>query len=140
MFSWIKFARWQFGRFVAVGSMGVVVDFVVYIILTRGSLFWLEHFLWANILSFFVANLHNFFWHRRWTFGIKGQRLFNDYAKFLSASLGYLLLIELGLVVFTRYGGWLDLIAKGVSTVIAVAIYFFVLRTFIFKQPIVANS
>ena len=130
----------QLGRFVIVGSMGVVVDFSVYIILTRTSPFWQHYFLWANVVAFVLANLHNFFWHRRWTFGVTGNGIVRDYGKFLSASLGYLVVIESGLAWLTHYAGWPDLAAKLVSTLIAVAAYFIVLRTYIFKSVATQNS
>lgn len=138
MFSWFTVAQRQFGRFVAVGSMGVVVDFGVYIILTRGYTFWQQHYLWANVLAFLVANAHNFFWHRRWTFSIKSGGLAAHYLKFLLTTLGYLAIIETGLWLFTHYLVWPDLLAKVVATAMAVLVYFTVLKLYIFK-PKLAN-
>ncbi|MFH1867228.1 MAG: GtrA family protein [Patescibacteria group bacterium] len=130
----IRKLGWQFSRFVTVGTMGAVVDFAVYFSLTRGSFFWREYYLWANVVAFFIANAHNFFWHRRWTFGVKGGRRLADYFRFLVASLGYLVIIEGGLLVFTRYLGWYDLSAKVIATGLAVIIYFTVLKLFIFPR------
>jgi putative flippase GtrA len=54
-------ARWW--KFSAVGLMGIGVQLVALAILTRCGL----HYLWATALAVEAALLHNYAWHRRWT-------------------------------------------------------------------------
>jgi len=92
----------QFSRFVLVGLSGVVVDFAVYLALTRTFGFWQQHFVVASSLSSFLAATNNFFWNRRFTFPGTGQSLLSHYTRYLLVTLGYLGLIPAGLWLLVR--------------------------------------
>jgi len=57
--------RTRFLKFAVVGSIGALVDFAVFNILTR---FLLVSPVLASVISFTVAVLNNFIWNRYWTY------------------------------------------------------------------------
>jgi len=62
----------QFIKFAVVGASGVVVDWVVYFILTR----YLELFyLISKTISFLFAAINNYIWNRSWTFRSKENKI-----------------------------------------------------------------
>ena len=60
--------RWL--RFYAVGAAGVVVQFGVFAVV---ALLLEPHYLVATAIAVEAAVLHNFFWHRRWTWADRGD-------------------------------------------------------------------
>jgi putative flippase GtrA len=54
--------RW--GKFNAVGAMGVVVQLAALAAINR---LWPGHYLWATAAAIEITLLHNFVWHLRWT-------------------------------------------------------------------------
>jgi len=54
----------RFARFCAVGAGGAIVQMVTLGLLLRFAEF---HYLAATTLAVETAVIHNFFWHRRWT-------------------------------------------------------------------------
>jgi len=62
---------WRFARFCAVGAGGVIVQTVTLTVLLR---FAGLHYLIATALAVEASVLHNFFWHRNWTWAERPQR------------------------------------------------------------------
>jgi putative flippase GtrA len=56
------FVRWL--RFNLVGAMGMVVQLTVLAVWNRLAP---EHYLLASVVAVELALVHNFFWHRRYT-------------------------------------------------------------------------
>jgi putative flippase GtrA len=54
--------RW--GKFNAVGAMGVVVQLAALAAISR---LWPGHYLWATAAAIEITLVHNFVWHLRWT-------------------------------------------------------------------------
>ncbi len=133
-----------FFRFVAVGLVGVIVDYSIYLGLTRGFSWWQENYLWANIIAIFLANLHNFLWHYHWTFDRSTMPWLKVYLKFLVISIIYLGLIQAGLWWLTTFYFWPDVLAKLFSNAVALIIYYLVVKKFIFlshhNQKIITAS
>lgn len=130
----IKDTAWQFSRFITVGLSNAVIDFLVYIILTRSLIWWRDHYLLANAIAFIIANFNSFFWNRRWTFNINQGGLIKQYFQFLGVSVIYLGFIQFGLWLLVGWGGMYDLFAKIIVIVVGMVIYFSVLKRFIFFQ------
>jgi len=129
--SWLK----QLSRFAMVGVSNSAVDFIVYIALTRGSIYWAQHYLVANAFAFLVANINSFVWNHRWTFhGRRGRHMLRQYLQFLLSSLIYLAWLQIGLWLAVEYGHWYDLIAKVVVTGTAALFYFTSLRHLVFRS------
>lgn len=125
----------QFTQFVTVGASGVVVDFGLYLLLTRGFAFWHVHYLAANAVSFTVANINNFWWNRVWTFQATAGRIARQYPRFLAASLVYLAVTQGVVWVLVGIFGWYDLAAKAVALALAVGVYFIAVRRTVFHEP-----
>lgn len=73
----------QFIKFCSVGLTNLVVDYLVYIFLTR---FFYWHFVAAKVASFVVAVSWSFTINRRWTFKSDGDKLSQKYCKFFVAN------------------------------------------------------
>lgn len=127
--------RWQLIKFGAVGSLNTVIDFGLYFILTRSINFFAVHFLWANAIAFYLANLNSFIWNKQWTFrqeDKKPKTWLRQYAEFFSISLIYIFTIQFGLWFLVTELMWPDLIAKALMTVVATTLYFSVVRKVVF--------
>lgn len=124
----------EVGRFLVVGTSNAVVDFAVYLILTRSFLFWQKHYLVANAIAFVLANLNSFFWNRHWTFKASGDNIWRQYAGFFSTSLVYLAFIQAGLWLLVSVWGMYDLLAKAIVIGLGMILYFSVLKRFIFSR------
>lgn len=71
----------QFVKFGLVGASSTVIDWGIYLLLTRfGHLY----YLMAKILSFAVAVLNSYYWNRRWTFRSQDPQKLREFIKFLS--------------------------------------------------------
>lgn len=127
--------RWQFFKFGLVGSLNTAIDFGIYFLLTRLLLVFSVHYLWANAISFYVANLNSFIWHKYWTFDqqqVASGSWLRQYAKFFSISLIYIGIVQFGLWVLVSEFAWHDLIAKALMTATATVIYFSIVRKVVF--------
>lgn len=132
----IKNTLWQFSRFLTVGVGNALVDFIVYIFLTRSFIYWQEHYLLANFLAFLIANFNSFYWNRRWTFKVKHGKIWRQYFEFLSTSLVYIGFIQLGLWWLVSHLGVYDLLAKIIIIGLGMILYFRVLKKLIFCSRI----
>ncbi|MFH1030086.1 MAG: GtrA family protein [bacterium] len=55
-------------RYMLVGALDCILDFIFYFCLTRGFPFWRQHYLWANFLSFMASDCAVFDIARKWVF------------------------------------------------------------------------
>ena len=74
----------QFIKFGIVGASSTVIDWGIYLLLTR--LFGV-FYLMAKILSFGVAVLNSYIWNRRWTFRSNDPAKLRQFIKFLTISI-----------------------------------------------------
>ncbi len=102
----------QFTKFLIIGCYSLIIDFTVYIFLTRTFHFWSKHYLLANFISFLSANYWSFYSNRRWTFKAQNVKIIKQYLKFLSVTFTGLILTELLLYIFVKYFGLFDIFAK----------------------------
>jgi putative flippase GtrA len=121
----------QFLRFCTVGAINTVVDFGVYIGLTRPFAFWAEHYVAASAVSFCVAVTSSFLLNNFWTFGRQGVE-WRRGAKFYLVATGGLCLNAATLYALTRLGMY-DLLAKAVATGLVLAWNFTLQRKWTFK-------
>ncbi|MFZ5390661.1 MAG: GtrA family protein [Patescibacteria group bacterium] len=131
----------QLFRFGLVGLSNAVVDFSIYLMLTRLLSFGRDWYLLMNVVAFLTANLNSFFWNQRWTFGHNDKWFnFNSYGRFLSLSLVYLLFLEIGLWWLVDKLGWLDLIAKAILLAVGTIFYFSANKMWVFKKSKFKNQ
>ncbi len=109
----------EFAKYCLVGGVNALLDYSVYLGLTRFFSFWRENFLAANFIAIFLANLSSFFLNKYFTFQNKSQRILRQYLKFLSVSLIYLGIVQLvmfiGVEFFDLYDIWAKIIASAVG-------------------------
>lgn len=126
----------QFIKFGLVGVSGMVVDVGVYWFLTRVSIWGFHNFLLVSILASGLANLNNFYWHRRFTFTIQAGDFWAHYLKFLGASIIYLGALQITFWWLVHFGKWPDVLAKLIALLVWAILYYKVLKSWIFKQPV----
>jgi putative flippase GtrA len=130
---------WQVGKYMFVGLLSAVVDFGLFLLLTR--VFDVPT-VPANLISVLAAIIHGFFWHKYFTFRIRSNaRVRTEFTKFfLISALGYVIQqvsLPLGLLLpIERYlGQYEDIAVKVVIVGIVAVSAFFVNRSWTFKQP-----
>ena len=74
----------QFIKFGLVGTSSTLIDWGIYLILTR---FLGVYYLMAKILSFSVAVLNSYIWNRRWTFRSNDPKKLREFIKFLTIAI-----------------------------------------------------
>ncbi len=117
---------WVLSKFGLVGVSNTVIDFLIYLSLTRLSAFWAEQYLLANAIAWFGANLYSFVVNRSWTFkaNLTKEAIDRQYKRFVMVSLMGLLIVELILWIGVSQFGWHDLLVKGVAIVVAAVVTF----------------
>lgn len=120
----------QFIKFSIVGGTGVVVDFVVYVFLTR---VWHWQYLLAATISFIFAVTSNFILNRYWTFKVDSKNITAEYVKFFLVAVGGLIWTLFFLYIMVDIFGWYDLVAKIIVLAIVVNWSFWLQKYWTFK-------
>ena len=124
----------QFIKFVIVGSVNTAIDFFIYFSLTRGTAFFEQHLLSANIIAFSIAATNSFFWNKKWTFRDQGKNYHIQYSKFLIVSIGGLILSQGIFVLGVHYLKISDIITKLAAVVIVTFWNFALNKWWTFKK------
>lgn len=124
---------WQMFKFGIVGVVNTLIDFSIYIGLTRFFKFWQTNYLWANVVTMIVAATSSFFCNKHWTFQDKNGGVKKQYLKFILVSSGGLLINELILFVLVEQFGFYDLAAKAIGVAVVFFWNFFVNRYWTFQ-------
>lgn len=122
----------QFIKFAVVGTINTVLDFGVYLGLTR----WLHlHYLVANLLAFILAASSSFILNKYWTF--RDNRLDGltyQYIKFLTVSLVGAALTELTLFTLVHFLKTHDLLGKVMAIAVVTFWNFFANKHWTFRR------
>ncbi|MBU4332084.1 GtrA family protein [Patescibacteria group bacterium] len=122
----------QFIKFAIVGACCAVIDFGIYLILTRFANF---NYLIANLISFSLAATANFIFNKFWTFrDYAKKRLHVQYIKFIIIAVCGLFLNELILYLLTDKLDLHDILSKTAATVIILSWNFTMQRAWTFKN------
>jgi len=124
----------QFTKFVIVGLVNTAIDFFIYFSLTRGTDFFEQHLLSANIIAFSIAATNSFFWNKKWTFRDQGKNYHIQYSKFLIVSIGGLLLSQGIFVIGVHYLKISDIITKLAAVAIVTFWNFALNKLWTFKK------
>lgn len=136
----ILFDRWpvskEFIKFSIVGISNISIDFLIYLLLTRETVFFSQHLLFANILSFIVASFNSYYWNKSWTFRDNNKNHRILYTKFLAVSIGGLIIAQLIFFIGVHYLNIYDILVKILASAIAISWNFLLnkLWTFTKKQ------
>lgn len=103
--------RTRFVRFAIVGSIGAVIDFGVFNLLTNFVDFFKSNAVWASVISFILAVISNFTWNRLWTYPDSRSRpLSRQLTQFVIVSV-------IGLMIRTPLFAWLEKVLTDFLTV-----------------------
>lgn len=105
----------QFVKFGIVGAFNTVLDFSLYIALTRTTEFWSRHIIMAATVSFLAAVASSFILNNFWTFRRDACDLTTRSIKFLIVAAGGLCWNALILALFVQ-AGFHDILAKLIAT------------------------
>jgi putative flippase GtrA len=129
---------WQIGKYMFVGLLSAVVDFGIFLLLTR--VFDVAT-IPANLVSVLAAIIHGFFWHKYFTFRITSNaRVRSEFSKFfLISATGYIIQqvgLALGLLLPVEkfVGAYEDIVVKIVVVGIVASAGYFANRFWTFKQ------
>ncbi len=130
--------RWpvsyQFVKYNIVGAINTLIDFSVYIGLTRSSGFWQEHFLSANIISFLIANISSFFFNKKFTFRNNSTDVTKQYVKFFIVSIIYLGIVQSLLYLGVHLFQFSDIFAKVIASTVGMFWNFYAHKYWSFRK------
>lgn len=124
----------QLVKFVISGGLLTLVDFAVYIFLTRVFLFWQVHYLWANFISMSVGAIASFILNKTWVFKDKGDNIASQYIKFwVVGAVGGMVFYQFLLFYFVELAGLYDILGKAFAAIIVLFFRFAIQKFWIFK-------
>ena len=124
----------QLIKFIISGGLFTLVDFAVYIVLTRGFLFWQTHYLWANFIAMSVGAIGSFILNKAWVFKDRGDKIISQYVKFwIVGAIGGMIFYQLLLAFFVETTHLYDLLSKALAAIIVLFFRFGVQKFWIFK-------
>ena len=118
----------QILKFIVVGGTAFVIDYAIFAVLTYINI----HYLIAQIISFTLALIFNYFASVKWVFDAKEQTK-KEIIIFIILAIVGLILNEILLYIFIEKIDWHELLAKFISSVI-VMIYNFITRKLIVEK------
>ena len=122
----------QFIKFCVVGAINTVVDFGIYLSLTRLTEFWSYHLVLASALSFTVAVFCSFVLNTFWTFRCGGSDWKKRALPFFVVATGGLFVNSGTVFIIITLGVW-DVIAKIVATAVVLAWNFTLQKKWTFR-------
>ena len=124
----------QFIKFAISGGIFTIVDFGIYILLTRYFLFFSEHYLWANFIAMAFGATGNFILNKNWTFRNKEKKVFIQYIKFWIVALVGMAVYQYFFYFFVSRLDIYDLLAKAIVAVLVMFIRFILNKYWTFKN------
>ncbi|MDD4996104.1 MAG: GtrA family protein [Patescibacteria group bacterium] len=124
----------QLVKFIISGGLLTLLDFAVYIFLTRVFLFWQIHYLWANFVSMSVGAVASFIVNKNWVFKNQGKNVASQYLKFwIIGGVGGMIFYQFLLYIFVETGNIYDLLGKALAAIIVLFFRFIIQKFWIFK-------
>lgn len=118
----------QFIKFGIVGGINTLIDFSVYIFLTRLFTFWSHHLVFATVVAFLCAAVNSYILNKRWTFQNEREDHHILFTKFLVVTASSFLIYSTLFATLVHLGFY-DLYVK-VLLVAFVAVWNFVFSKF----------
>lgn len=136
----------QFGKYVTAGFLSTLIDFTALNVVsaltgvTAGVVIG-----WVNVPGFVVAVFNGYLWNKLWVFrrDVEEQGgLFHDFPKFLTVTVGGLILNSVSIIIITTYvpiplgfspQRWLN-VAKVFASILVILWNFTGFKFFVFKQ------
>lgn len=122
----------QIIKFSLIGGLNFLVDFTIYLFLTRIVLF---YFLLANLISFLIANSISFLLNKNFAFQDKNKNnLFTKYLKFLSLTIASVIISSCVLFICVNYLEISDIYGKIIGTILGAIWNFTTYKLLVFKN------
>lgn len=120
----------QFVKFSIVGFSSTILDFGVYIILTRAISL---QYLWANFIALVAGATLNFTFNKTWTFRNHDRKFYWQYVKFWIVAILGLVASQYLLYFFVARASIYDILAKALAALIIMCCRFLAHKYWIFK-------
>ena len=124
----------EMAKYSLVGNLANIIDFGLYIYLTRAFFFWRQHYLIANLFTMLIASTVRFTFHKHWTFRDTSQRIRRQYGKFILVMILGLGIDEAALFISVEYLNFYDLLGKIVSMVVGTFIIYYLTKKWVFNN------
>jgi putative flippase GtrA len=124
----------QFYKFAVVGVFNTLIDFIVFLALTRLFVFFGDHVLYANVISFTFAVSNSYILNRRWTFKSSEAGLTRQYIRFFVINLTGLGVNTGLLYIFVYQVHLYDVFGKILAIGITLFWNFFLNKWLVFKK------
>ncbi len=116
------------------GNFSNLIDFGVYIYLTRTFIFWRRHYLTVNLFSMLLASISRFLLQKYWTFKDHRSSIKVQYIRFVIALFLGLVASQLVLYISVEYANINDLLGKLLAFGAATLIVYTLSKKWIFKS------
>jgi len=123
----------QFLRFSVVGGVNFLLDNGIYVLLTRGTVFWSERILSAAAISFVLSVISSFVLNTFWTFSCDAAGWHRRMGKFFAVATGGLAINILIIHLLVSLGVY-DLIAKIAATAVVLVWNFILQKKWTFRD------
>ena len=120
-------------KFMSVGVVNTFLDAAVYVLLTRETLAFADHFTAAKFLSFMVGTVSSLVLNRYWTFGLRTRLTWGEVVRFYAMTSVSLTLNVAAMNALVSLGMY-DLVALAVTTLFTFTINFTLSKVWVFKQ------
>lgn len=111
----------------------MLLDLLIYTLLTRTSDFFQHYYLLAAFVAFIISASNSYIWNKRWTFKDKVQFTHTQLIKFYIASAIALSINETVLWILVRHLGIFDIVAKLMASISAGGMNFVLQKFWIFR-------
>jgi putative flippase GtrA len=124
----------QFARFFIIGVSNTLLDFSIYVVLTRFISFFGTHIYLANTVSFVVASTWSYFANRTWTFKQKEKANAGEATKFYISTITAFILNTLALFTVVHLFRGHDLVGKIIGSGVSMIWNFSLNKLWVFRR------
>jgi len=130
----------QLIKFAITGGIFTIVDFAIYIFLTRLFLFFEVHYLWANFIGMASGATGDFLLNKAWTFRNHERKVLLQYIKFWVVVVLGMAIYQYLLLFFVEKIELYDILGKAFSAIIVMLIRFTIHKFWTFRITNRTNS
>ena len=123
-------------KYAIVGNVSNVIDFGLYIYLTRAFSYWRDHYLDANIFTILIAGIVRFTWHKKWTFRDQGREVEVQLFKFITIIIISAVINQLILYLSVEYLTINDIIGKLIASLLTTLLIYYGSKIWVFERKI----
>lgn len=121
-------------KYSVAGNFSNLIDFGVYIYLTRTFSFWRHHYLTVNLISMLLASITRFFLQKYWTFKDTRSGIKIQYIRFIIVLFLGLIASQLVLYISVEHIYINDLLGKILAFAVATLIVYTLSKKWVFNN------